>query len=70
MLTEASRRLRAVLVRAFVAVAVALGGIYLIVTGEYFLTSILIPFVIMSLAALGVNVLVGYCGQISLGSAA
>ncbi len=37
---------------------------------EYLYTSILIPFVIMSLAALGVNVLVGYCGQISLGSAA
>ena len=35
MLTEASRRLRAVLVRAFVAVAVALGGIYLIVTGDW-----------------------------------
>ena len=25
------------------------------------------PFVIMALAALGVNILVGYCGQISLG---
>ncbi len=37
---------------------------------EYFFTSLLIPFVIMALAALGVNVLVGYCGQISLGSAA
>ena len=37
---------------------------------EYFYTSILIPLVIMSLAALGVNVLVGYCGQISLGSGA
>ena len=37
---------------------------------EYLYTSILIPFVVMSLAALGVNVLVGYCGQISLGSAA
>lgn len=35
VLTEASRRLRAVLVRAFVAVAVALGGIYLIVTGDW-----------------------------------
>jgi branched-chain amino acid transport system permease protein len=30
----------------------------------------LIPFVIMALAALGVNILVGYCGQISLGSGA
>jgi branched-chain amino acid transport system permease protein len=30
----------------------------------------LIPFLILSLAALGVNILVGYCGQISLGSGA
>jgi len=37
---------------------------------EYLFRAILIPFVIMSLAALGVNVLVGYCGQISLGSGA
>ena len=31
---------------------------------------IFIPFLILSLAALGVNILVGYCGQISLGSGA
>lgn len=37
---------------------------------DYLFRAILIPFVIMSLAALGVNVLVGYCGQISLGSGA
>jgi branched-chain amino acid transport system permease protein len=37
---------------------------------EYLFRAILIPFVIMALAALGVNVLVGYCGQISLGSGA
>jgi branched-chain amino acid transport system permease protein len=36
----------------------------------YFFRAILIPFLIMSLAALGVNILVGYCGQISLGSGA
>jgi len=34
------------------------------------LRAILIPFLILSLAALGVNILVGYCGQISLGSGA
>lgn len=39
-------------------------------TSDYMFRAILIPFVIMSLAALGVNVLVGYCGQISLGSGA
>ena len=30
----------------------------------------LVPFLILSLAAIGVNILVGYCGQISLGSGA
>ena len=49
--------------------AVAFVGVPLLAS-EYLYTSILIPFVFMSLAALGVNVLVGYCGQISLGSAA
>jgi branched-chain amino acid transport system permease protein len=38
--------------------------------GEYLLRAILIPFLILALAAIGVNVLVGYCGQISLGSGA
>src|SRR6476661_5912243 len=37
---------------------------------DYLFRAILIPFLIMSLAALGVNILVGYCGQISLGSGA
>src|SRR6266568_1378450 len=37
---------------------------------EYLLRAILIPFVILAIAAIGLNLLVGYCGQISLGSAA
>ena len=37
---------------------------------DYFLRAILLPFLILSLAAIGVNILVGYCGQISLGSGA
>lgn len=37
---------------------------------EYMFRAILIPFLILALAALGVNILVGYCGQISLGSGA
>jgi branched-chain amino acid transport system permease protein len=40
------------------------------VASDYMFRAILIPFVIMSLAAVGVNILVGYCGQISLGSGA
>ena len=34
----------------------------------YWFSAILIPFLILSLAALGLNLLVGYCGQISLGT--
>ncbi|MGO4392926.1 branched-chain amino acid ABC transporter permease [Variovorax sp. M-6] len=37
---------------------------------DYALSAIAVPFLIMSLAAIGVNILVGYCGQISLGSGA
>ena len=37
---------------------------------EYLLRAVLIPFLILSLAALGLNILVGYCGQISLGTGA
>ncbi|MFI4929792.1 MAG: branched-chain amino acid ABC transporter permease [Burkholderiales bacterium] len=38
------------------------------VASEYMFRAILIPFLILSLAALGLNILVGYCGQISLGT--
>ena len=37
---------------------------------EYAFRAILIPFLILSLAAIGLNILVGYCGQISLGTGA
>jgi branched-chain amino acid transport system permease protein len=37
---------------------------------DYILRALIIPFLILSLAAIGVNILVGYCGQISLGSGA
>jgi branched-chain amino acid transport system permease protein len=36
----------------------------------YLLSAILIPFLIFALAALGLNILTGYAGQLSLGSAA
>jgi branched-chain amino acid transport system permease protein len=35
---------------------------------QYLYTEILIPFLILSLAAIGLNILVGYCGQVSLGT--
>ncbi|NLY34018.1 MAG: branched-chain amino acid ABC transporter permease [Alcaligenaceae bacterium] len=37
---------------------------------DYLLSGVVIPFLILSLAAIGLNILVGYCGQISLGSGA
>ncbi len=40
------------------------------VADEYMFRAIFIPFLILSLAALGLNILVGYCGQISLGTGA
>ncbi len=49
--------------------AVAFIAVPLFVT-DYFFLAILIPVLILSLAALGLNLLVGYCGQISLGSGA
>lgn len=50
-------------------IAFAFIGVPLLVD-EYMFRAILIPFLILALAALGVNILVGYCGQISLGSGA
>jgi branched-chain amino acid transport system permease protein len=41
-----------------------------LLASEYTFRAILTPFLILSLAALGLNVLVGYCGQISLGTGA
>jgi branched-chain amino acid transport system permease protein len=38
------------------------------VATEYLFRAILIPFLILSLAAIGLNILVGYCGQVSLGT--
>lgn len=37
---------------------------------EYWLTAILLPFLVFSLAAIGLNLLTGYAGQLSLGTAA
>ena len=50
------------LVVAFAAIAVPL------LASEYLFRAVLIPFLILSLAAIGLNILVGYCGQISLGT--
>ena len=38
------------------------------IASEYLFRAILIPFLILSLAAIGLNILTGYCGQVSLGT--
>ena len=40
------------------------------VASDFVLTSIMIPFLIFALAAIGLNILTGYCGQLSLGTGA
>jgi len=35
---------------------------------DYWANSILVPFLIYSIAAIGLNILTGYCGQVSLGT--
>ena len=54
-----------VLILALVAAAFVLVPM---LASEYLFRAILIPFLILSLAAIGLNILVGYCGQISLGT--
>ncbi|HSL49848.1 MAG TPA: hypothetical protein VK878_12320, partial [Candidatus Deferrimicrobiaceae bacterium] len=39
-----------------------------LVATEYWLQAVLIPFLVYSLAALGLNLLTGYAGQLSLGT--
>jgi branched-chain amino acid transport system permease protein len=49
------------------AIVFAVLGVPLL-AGDYLYTEILIPVLILSLAAIGLNVLTGYCGQLSLGT--
>ncbi len=57
--------------RVFIGLLLAFALVVVpLVASEYLFRAILIPFLILSLAALGLNILVGYCGQISLGTGA
>ena len=57
--------------RVAVAVLLVLAfGVVPLIANQYWLSAILIPFLIFSLAALGLNLLTGYAGQLSLGTAA
>jgi branched-chain amino acid transport system permease protein len=55
--------------KAFVLGLVAVAYLAIpFVASDYFFLAVLIPFLILALATLGLNLLVGYCGQISLGA--
>ncbi|MCX7630118.1 MAG: branched-chain amino acid ABC transporter permease [Geminicoccaceae bacterium] len=66
---QAIFRLREDRVGIAAILAIAWVGVPLL-ADEYLLRAILIPFLILSLAAIGLNLLLGYCGQISLGTGA
>ena len=54
--------------RIFVIVAVVAAYLVPLFANEYWLQAVLIPFLILSLAAIGLNILTGYAGQLSLGT--
>jgi len=43
-------------------------GVVPFILNDYWANSILIPFLIYAIAAIGLNILTGYCGQVSLGT--
>src|SRR6187399_260829 len=62
-------RLRQERVQAFALLALAAVAVPWL-GDDYWLTAILIPFLILSLAGLGLNLLTGFAGQLSVGTAA
>ena len=52
------------------SIIVALAFALPLVSSDFFLNSLMIPFLIFALAAMGLNILTGYCGQLSLGTGA
>src|SRR6266550_100293 len=55
---------------AFAATLVLAFVVVPLVANQYWLSAILTPFLILALATLGLNILTGYAGQLSLGTAA
>jgi branched-chain amino acid transport system permease protein len=56
-----------------IGIAVILGIAFIgipLIGNDFFITSVMIPFLVFSLAAIGLNILTGYTGLISLGTAA
>jgi branched-chain amino acid transport system permease protein len=55
---------------AFAALMVVAFLVVPLIGNQYWFSAILTPFLVLSLAALGLNILTGYAGQLSLGTAA
>lgn len=51
----------------YVVLAVAFGVVPLLIN-DYWANAVFVPFLIYAIAALGLNILTGYCGQVSLGT--
>ncbi len=51
----------------YVLLAVAFGVVPFIIN-DYWANAVLVPFLIYAIATLGLNILIGYCGQLSLGT--
>jgi hypothetical protein len=57
--------------RFFVVALVAAAFLVVpLIASDYWFRALIVPFLILAIAAIGLNILVGYCGQISLGQAA
>jgi branched-chain amino acid transport system permease protein len=52
----------------YYAVLVAAFAVVPFVINDYWVNAVFLPFLIYSIAAIGLNILVGYCGQVSLGT--
>ena len=51
----------------YILLAIAFGVIPFIIN-DYWANAVFVPFLIYVIAALGLNILTGYCGQVSLGT--
>jgi branched-chain amino acid transport system permease protein len=69
---KADQRLFPIAEDRWLVIAILVAAFFVIpaFASPYLLSEILIPFLILSLAAVGLNILVGYCGQVSLGTGA
>src|SRR5210317_1489726 len=52
----------------YYAVLFAAFAVVPFIINDYWVNAIFLPFLIYSIAAIGLNILVGYCGQVSLGT--